>query len=73
MVVIEGQYSNGLKTGDWKDYNNQSVLTKDYIFIDDKLDGPYKEYSGDIVVKEGQYSNGLMTGEWIFRHGIMGI
>ncbi len=66
LVLAEGQYSIGMKTGTWKDYKSGD-LTKEYNFIKDTLDGPYKEYSENVVVKEGQYSNGLMNGEWKYN------
>lgn len=65
VLLQEGQYSIGMKTGTWKDYKNGD-LTKEYNFIKDTLDGFYKEFIGDVIVTEGKYSNGLMTGEWIF-------
>ncbi|NNJ54819.1 MAG: hypothetical protein HKP14_01730 [Bacteroidia bacterium] len=61
----QGQYNNGLKTGDWKQYNSVGSITSTATFVDDKKDGQWMVWD-DAGNKrfEMYYSNGKKVGVW---------
>lgn len=68
--VAEGQYTAGVKTGQWKYYVN-GRLHLDGQYRDGKKDMLWKEYdalsavSNPTVMREMQYSKGQLEGKWI--------
>ncbi len=67
-LSVEGNYSNNLKDGIWKEYDFKGkTITKEYNYKNDTLHGYFVEfYSGKHVRKSGNYINGLMDGIWEF-------
>jgi antitoxin component YwqK of YwqJK toxin-antitoxin module len=65
-LLESGQYVEGLKNGEWKKFDHFGRLAVLNNFKLDKLDGPFKKYSGgpDVLTESGQYLEGLKNGEW---------
>ena len=65
-LSVEGNYSNDLKDGIWKEYDFRGKnVIKEYNYKNGLLHGTYKEYfdKGDIK-KSGSYLDGLKEGHW---------
>lgn len=65
-IIAEGDYSEGLKMGQWKERIKDKNTIREANYFDDKLVGKvvYKNMAGNII-KEGNYKNGIIEGQWI--------
>lgn len=59
-----GKFSNGLKSGVWRNWDENGALLSVYTWKSGKRDGSFKIYNGvsHQVLKEGNYRNGLLNG-----------
>ncbi|MDC3308640.1 hypothetical protein OAV26_00275 [Crocinitomicaceae bacterium] len=62
VIKEVGTYVDDKKNSVWTlySYNGKEEIT----YSNDKKEGEYKKFSGDVVIEEGQYSNGLKAGNW---------
>lgn len=62
---IKGEYRDNLKIGEWTQYYINGNIQAKVNYIDDELNGDYKEYYENKKLKiEGKYKNNLPEGEW---------
>ena len=62
---VKGEYRDNLKIGEWVQYYKNGNLQAKVNYIDDELNGEYKEYYENRKLKiEGKYKNNLPEGEW---------
>ena len=54
----------GKKTGVWKAWDSDGLLSKSVEFEKDKKSGTFKEYQDGELSVEGNYANDLKQGEW---------
>jgi antitoxin component YwqK of YwqJK toxin-antitoxin module len=67
FVFKKGFFINGAKTGKWLEYNSKNELIRSFSYVNDKLDGPSKEYYwgvGNKVFTDGNYVNNKKEGLW---------
>lgn len=74
VMIVEGRYLNGKKTGHWKYYSVTTVLTKEGDYFNDNMTGEWKYYYDNISVDSKTtpfskqlylvqtYENGLKNG-----------
>jgi antitoxin component YwqK of YwqJK toxin-antitoxin module len=59
-----GQFVNGLKVGEWKNWNDQGVLTDKYVWKGGKKNGLYQKYNSDGKrIEYGSFRNDLLEGK----------
>jgi antitoxin component YwqK of YwqJK toxin-antitoxin module len=60
-------WKDDLKSGQWKQYYEDSTLRLSSQHVMNKIHGPYKVYNrNNILMLEGSYLNGSQDGEWKF-------
>jgi len=65
-LLHTGFYVNGLKTGNWCDYDDTGFITHVTTFDNNKENGVYRSFSTDTrkLILEGHYINGRREGRW---------
>jgi len=66
VLIIDGAYHSGYKTGKWSHYDAGGKPFTVYHYKWDKLDGPYQRYwSNGQIKEEGVYTNNQISGKRI--------
>lgn len=62
-IAIDGEYNNGLKIGEWKQFHSNGKLHSSATYVDNKLEGRwYVWYDNDVKAAEGRSINGQEVG-----------
>jgi len=68
-VIIDGLYSENMKTGTWTWYWPNGNIQARGIMNDDEIEGIWFYYlENGSIENSGRFDKGLKTGEWIFYH-----
>jgi hypothetical protein len=68
VLMEEGQYSNGMRTGTWttRNGNGQTIIKANY--SNDNLDGTYEQYHYKGTSKlKANFKDGLPDGNWVYN------
>lgn len=62
-LQLEGGYKKGLADGEWKHYHHEGQLDRQYVCVNDSIDGDFVSYykSGDVKLKR-TYKHGVLHG-----------
>lgn len=67
----KGKFLNGKMNGEWLHYAKNDTLKRVETFVNDVLDGPYKQFwENGRPMLSGNYKNGLREGTWIQDGGL---
>jgi antitoxin component YwqK of YwqJK toxin-antitoxin module len=55
-----GYFLNGKREGIWRSYSAKGVMSEEYTYKDDKINGPYKQYYND---GSGYRAEGILVGD----------
>jgi TonB family protein len=68
-LTVTGQFTQGQKSGLWKEMDYSGHVTKSYHYQNDRRNGPYTEYyseKGNITKAAGQFTEDKESGKWDF-------
>jgi len=65
QIKAKGRVVNGKANGNWKFYDENGVLLRESYFVNDELNGEYKEYhSNGQINSTGRLESGKANGKW---------
>ena len=64
ILIFEGEYLNGKRNGNGKEYNSEGIITFEGEYLNGKRHGKGKEYNfNNSLIFEGEYLNGKRNGK----------